>query len=271
MRCFHCGQEIDDNAQHCMYCGTNQGAGATVVLDGAYNPYAEEPAVTNDAVTVKEEPVNVYAQPVAPVQEPVNAQPVAPVKEPVYAQPVVPVKEPVYAQPVAPVKEPVYAPTAPYRPAAPVKPVAPAAPAAAPVFNQNTRPLLQLATNRGLLKMFFLGLVTFGIYPTVIFSRIVSELNIVASRYDGRKTMPFMAMCSLAAATLGILPFVWYHNMCDRIGNELKRRGIEYKFGASSFWLWNILGSLIVVGPMVFMHKLMKAMNKLNEDFNKVG
>ena len=34
---------------------------------------------------------------------------------------------------------------------------------------------------------------------------------------------------------------------------------------------WNWLGSLILVGPLVYTHKLMKAMNKLNEDFNMNG
>lgn len=252
MRCFQCGQEIDDKALHCMYCGANQGSGATVVLSETYNPYAEEAAPAAEAVTFQEEPVNVYTQPVVPAAEPVYTQPVAPAAEPVYVPPV--------------------APAAPYRPvAAPAAPVAAPVAPAAPAYEQSKRPLLQLATNRGMLKMIFLGLVTFGIYPTVIYSRIASELNIVASRYDGRKTMPFMAMCSLAALTLGILPWVWYHNLCNRIGNELKRRDINYKFSAAYFWLWNVLGSLIIVGPFIFMHKFMKAMNKINEDFNKVG
>ena len=32
---------------------------------------------------------------------------------------------------------------------------------------QNTPPALQLPTSRGLVKIFFLGLITFGIYPLV--------------------------------------------------------------------------------------------------------
>ena len=56
-----------------------------------------------------------------------------------------------------------------------------------------------------------------------------------------------------------------------RVGDELRRRNIDYQFGAKTFWLWNVLGSLILVGPFVFVHKLMKAMNRINGDFNRRG
>ena len=132
-------------------------------------------------------------------------------------------------------------------------------------------PRLKLPTGRGLGKMFFLGILTLGIYPTVIWSRIVTELNIAASRYDGERTMPYFGMVLLAPVTLGIYAFVWMHKLCRRIGGELNRRSLGYAFGPRTFWLWGILGSLILVGPFVFTHKLMKAMNRINADFNVNG
>ena len=140
-----------------------------------------------------------------------------------------------------------------------------------PVREAVTAPLLKLPTSRGLAKMFFLGILTLGIYPIVIWSKIVTELNIAASRYDGQRTMPYFAMCTLAPITLGIYVWVWIHGFCNRIGVELQRRGIDYKFGASTFWLWGVLGSLIFVGPFIYIHKLMKAMNLINADFNEKG
>lgn len=133
------------------------------------------------------------------------------------------------------------------------------------------KPRLVLPDRRGLGKMFFLGILTLGIYPLVIWSRMVTELNILASRYDGRRTMPYFAMMTLAPITLGIYVFVWMHKLCNRIEGELLRRDLDYRFSAKTFWLWNILGSLILVGPFVFLHKLCKAMNLLNRDFNDRG
>ena len=136
----------------------------------------------------------------------------------------------------------------------------------------NTTPAVQLKTNRGMLKTILLSMITFGIYPLVVYSSISNEINIVASRYDGRKTMHYCLLFFIVAPiTFGIAGIVWYHNISDRIGIELKRRGVNYSFGASDFWLWNVLGSLIFVGPFVYMHKFFKAVNLMNADYNVNG
>lgn len=119
--------------------------------------------------------------------------------------------------------------------------------------------------------MIFLGLITCGIYNIVISSKMVTEMNITTSRYDGRRTMPFLAMCTVAPLTLGIYTFIWMHGLCSRMGDELRRRNIAYSFGAADYWLWNLLGSLILVGPFIFLHKQMKALNLINGDFNRKG
>lgn len=126
----------------------------------------------------------------------------------------------------------------------------------------------KLPTNRGFWKWFFLSLITLGIYDLVMMYHISEEINTVAAR-DGKKTMNFLLLFFLIGPiTCGIADIVWYHKISNRIGDELARRGINYKFGAGSFWGWNILGSLIIVGPAIYMHKLLKSMNKLNESFN---
>lgn len=253
MKCYHCGQEIDETARHCMFCGSNQTNAPVAVQPEVAQP---EPEITFSAPVpqpeaVYEEPVVSYA---APVEEPCAPPVMTSFTESV----------------------PVAEPEAPAEPFASSVAVATAEAVAVPagtkiIYVQGAKPAIELATNRSLAKMFFLGLVTFGIYPLVIYCKLVTDLNIAASRYDGRRTMPYMAMCSLAPMTLFIVPIVWIHNLCDRIKVELKRRDIDYKFGPATFWLWNVLGFLILVGPFIFLHKLMKAMNKICENFNQVG
>ena len=181
-------------------------------------------------------------------------------------------------------------------------------------------PAYQMPCERSLLKMIFLGLITFGIYPLVIYSRISTEINMVASRHDGERTMHYLFMCMLAPLTLFIYPFIWIHNLCNRIGDELDRRSIRYRFRAMHFWLWNFLYSILLIlaetaagvilylqyeadpynihslafqvmtmplylqsliavalaliaciGPFIFVHKMMKATNLMNADYNRKG
>ena len=48
-------------------------------------------------------------------------------------------------------------------------------------------PVRQLKTNRGLVKFLLLSLVTLGIYALFFYANIASELNLLASRYDGKR------------------------------------------------------------------------------------
>ena len=134
------------------------------------------------------------------------------------------------------------------------------------------RPALQLPTNRSMWKIWLLSMITFGIYGLVIMTKMVDNLNIIASRYDGKRTMHFcLLMFVIAPLTLGIGAIVWYHKVSARMGNELQRRNQPYSFGASDFWLWSVLGSLIIVGPFIYLHKYCKTMNYLAADYNERG
>ena len=136
----------------------------------------------------------------------------------------------------------------------------------------NTAPVGQLKTNKGLLKTILLSLITFGIYPLVVMSAVSNDINIVASRHDGKKTMHYCLLTFIVdPITFGIAGIVWSHRISNRIGAELNRRGIAYSFSAADFWLWNVLGSLIVVGPLVYLHKMFKAVNKMNAHYNVNG
>lgn len=137
---------------------------------------------------------------------------------------------------------------------------------------QSMAPVARLKTNRGMLKYVLLSPITLGIYGLVVMSSVSSDINVIASRYDGKKTMHFCLLVFIFSwLTLGIGVLVWHHRLCARIGRELARRGIAYSFGAGSFWGWEIFGALIVVGPFIYLHKLFKAMNLLAKDYNVNG
>lgn len=132
--------------------------------------------------------------------------------------------------------------------------------------------VLQMKTNRGLLKYILLSFITFGIYGIVVFSSISSDINILAYRYDGKKTMHFCLMYFVFSwLTFGVVPIVWSHRISARVGDQVRRRNLPYSFGAADFWLWNVLGSLIIVGPFIYLYKFFKSMNMISADFNMRG
>lgn len=127
-----------------------------------------------------------------------------------------------------------------------------------------------LNTNRGLAKYFFLSLITFGIYGLVVLCNVSIDINTIASRRDGKHTMNYLLLYFIFSwLTLGIAPLVWFHRISNRIGGQLAARNLPYSFNASDFWLWYILGSLIIVGPFIYLYKFFKAMNIIADDYNK--
>ena len=126
-----------------------------------------------------------------------------------------------------------------------------------------------LRTNRGLLKYVLLSIITLGIYAIVVESHISEEINMIAFKHDGKHTMHYCLIYFLFSwLTVGIVPLIWRHRISARIGRELKTRGIDYSFGAGTFWLWGMLGTLILVGPFIYTHKYLKSMNLLAESYN---
>lgn len=147
---------------------------------------------------------------------------------------------------------------------------------AQPVFVQpvvyDTRPIRQLQTTRGLVKFILFSLLTCGLYSLVFWSDISTDINTVATRYDGKRTMHFLLLLFIIGPiTFGIAYLVWFHNLSTRIGNELKRRGLQYRFGAADFWVWDFLLALTVIGPLLYIYKISNAMNNICASYNQVG
>ncbi len=133
-------------------------------------------------------------------------------------------------------------------------------------------PARKLKTNKGLVKYILLSIITLGIYGLVVMSSVSNSINTAAGRYDGKKTMHFCLLYFLIGPiTLGIAYLVWFHKVSNRIGKEICRRNLSYQFSCADFWLWNVLGSLIVVGPFIYYHKLFKATNLICADYNAKG
>ena len=134
------------------------------------------------------------------------------------------------------------------------------------------RPYAQLKTDRSMIVTILLSIVTLGIYALFFYNGIARDLNMIASRYDGKKTMNYWLLALIVAPiTFGIGSIVWVHKMSNRVGCELLRRRVGYNFSAGTYWLWGVLGGLIIIGPFVYLHKLCEAMNALASDYNYHG
>lgn len=126
-------------------------------------------------------------------------------------------------------------------------------------------------TDRSLLIYFILTFFTFGIFHLLAMSEVSSTIDKIAYRYDNRRTMHYALVFILSPFTLGFLTLYWFHTISDRIGAEAARRGAPNMLSNGDFWLWGFLGTIIIIGPLVYIHKLAQAMNYICDSYNKTG
>lgn len=127
----------------------------------------------------------------------------------------------------------------------------------------------KLQTNRSMWKLMLFSFCTCGLYSIFFFIPLSFDLDRVAPKPDRSKTMNFLFAYILSLFTFSIVIDVWHALIAARVEEALAKREIDYEFGMRDFWCWFILGSLILVGPFVYFHKLCKAMNLLCEDYNR--
>ena len=128
---------------------------------------------------------------------------------------------------------------------------------------------VKLQTNRKMWKLMLFSVLTLGLYAIFFFIPFSFDIDKVAPRRDGERTMNYLWAHILALFTFSIVVDVWHFLIAQRIEEALSVRNIDYDFGTKDFWHWLVLGSLILVGPFIYYHKLCTAMNLLCEHYNE--
>ena len=136
-------------------------------------------------------------------------------------------------------------------------------------YEEKTYTPPKLQTNRSVWKLMLLSIFTLGIYSILFFIPFSFDIDKIAPKPDRSKTMNYLFAYILSLFTFSIVIDFWHYQMAARVSEALERRDIRYEFGTKDFWLWFILGSLVLVGPFVYFYKLCKAMNLLCAHYNE--
>ena len=127
----------------------------------------------------------------------------------------------------------------------------------------------RLSTNRSMWKLMLLSFLTCGVYGVIFFIPFSFDLEKIAPHHNGSKQLNFLWAYLLSLFTFTLVIDIWHYQTANHVSRALEHRNIDYEFGTSDFWLWLILGSLFLVGPFVYFHKLCKAMNLLCAHYNE--
>jgi hypothetical protein len=121
---------------------------------------------------------------------------------------------------------------------------------------------------RGLVGLILLSLITFGIYGLYWIHKLAKDVNAICEG-DGKKTGGLLKVWFFGLITFGIYDLVWIYMLGDRLQDNAPKYNLSFKESGGSVLLWFILGALIVIGPYIALHIIIKNTNALADEYNK--
>ena len=125
-----------------------------------------------------------------------------------------------------------------------------------------------LPTDRSVWKFLLFSILTLGLYSIMFFIPFSFDLDKIAPKRGQSGSLNYLTAYILSLFTFAIILDIWHYQTAAHMEEALSRRQIPYAFGTGDFWGWYIFGSLIFIGPIVYLYKLCKAMNLLCADYN---
>lgn len=124
-----------------------------------------------------------------------------------------------------------------------------------------------LKTNRSIIIHGILMLITGGFYHLWFVYTAARDANIICG-FDGRKTPGLFVYLVLSALTLGLYHIFWIYQLSERMSDTC----LVYKLSPSesglTVVLWQVVGSLIFIGPLVAAYIIIKNLNQLSLAYN---
>ncbi len=139
-------------------------------------------------------------------------------------------------------------------------------------FNPSyTGSFVPLKTDRSLLIMVLLSIVTCGIYFYIFLYMLIKDVD-TACQGDGQSTPDFWIFLLLSVVTCGIYSFIWYYKLGNRLCDNCARYGNPVPENGTTVLLWMLLGQFVcMVGPFIAWHIIITNTNVVCAGYNKAN
>ena len=126
---------------------------------------------------------------------------------------------------------------------------------------------MRLKDDRNWFLVLLLTIITFGIYMLYLIHVMAKDTN-EACKEDGNNTWGLGLYLLLSIFTFGIGPIIWQCMIISRWENYAGKNGEIPKCTIISYLLWYILGSFIIIGPIIAFVKFIKGFNQTCKIYN---
>lgn len=120
---------------------------------------------------------------------------------------------------------------------------------------------------RNFWMVLLLSVITCGIYGFYYIYTMTRDLNQIIGE---QKFDPALAVL-LSIVTCGIFTYIWYYQYGNNIQEVAQANQIKVYENGTSYLLWMILGSFIIVGPLIAEYLFICNFNKVAEAYNNAS
>ena len=123
-------------------------------------------------------------------------------------------------------------------------------------------------TDRSLLLLVLLTMVTCGIYYYVFIYNVAQDMNDMCQ--DNDTTGGLVAFILLSVVTCGLYSLYWEYKVANRLQRNAPVYGLTFTENGTSVLLWRLLGALLcVVGSYYGMYLWINNLNQLSAAYNR--
>lgn len=124
-------------------------------------------------------------------------------------------------------------------------------------------------TNRNIIKIILLSLITFGIYGLYFRYKYIEDVNTICA-FDGKKTNGLLVTILLSMVTCGIYNYVHMFGMAERLQGAGRYYNANVESSGAVIVLWAVFGSLLCgLGPIIALYLEIKNLNTASFAFNQ--
>lgn len=125
-----------------------------------------------------------------------------------------------------------------------------------------------MKTNRSIIVLILLSILTCGIYPLFFWYSYVKDVNRMCAG-DGKNTNGILMFFLLSLITFGIYAIVWQYGMQNRLRDNASKYNAGLIKGGGTVLCWSIFGSLLFgIGPLVALYIQIDSINRLAYGYN---
>ena len=122
---------------------------------------------------------------------------------------------------------------------------------------------MQVKTNRSLISLIILSVITFGIYPLFFWHGYIRDVNTICAG-DGKHTRGLFMLILLSVITLGIYALIWNCSVQNRLRNNAPRYNAGAITGGGTVVLWQLFGSFLFgLGYLIGTYIQIDSLNRL--------